>query len=140
VLQNSTHFYEPLLDAIGNNRSLESLRIDSFSFDQKDFNFELAIALENILSNSKALKKLDLTIYKIDCKGIKKIAMAIQKSPSLESFQFQISLAIFVLNTEHIEDEIKRCFAKISNKLLLTKSSGFLHIKAYGYKKSDPNA
>jgi len=140
VLWKYTHFHEPLLDAIGNNRSLESLRIDSFFFDHETFNFKLRIALENILSNNKALKKLHLIINKIDLQDLKKIAMAIHDSSSLESFQFHTKLAIFVLNTEHIEDEIKRCFAKISNKLLLTKSYGFLYIKAYGYKKSDPNA
>jgi len=135
-----THFYEPLLDAIGNNRFLESLRIDSCYFDQVDFNFKLTRALENILSNNKALKNLHLAIDDIDLQDLKKIAMAIQKSPSLESFRFHTNLAISSLNQEHIEDNIRKLFAKISNKLLLKMSYGSLYIEAYGYKKSDPNA
>ena len=138
LMHRSTLFPESgvLLDTIGNNRSLESLCIDIRSLDPEDFDFELTIALVNILSNSKALKKLHLTINKIDRKGIKKIAMAIQKSPSLESFEFHTRLRFILPNTaEHIEDEIRKYFAKISNKLLLTKSCGYLDIKAYGYKK-----
>ena len=131
-----------LLDAIGNNRSLESLRIDSYSSGQGYFNFELTTALENILSNNKALKNLHLTIDKIDLQDLKTIAMAIQKSPSLESFEFHTFLNIFLLNTGHIEDQIRKWFAKISNKLLLKMSLDhlYLDIEAYGYKKSDPNA
>jgi len=135
----SAQTFIPLLKAIGNNRSLESLRINSCCcFDREDFNFELIIALENILSNSKALKKLDLIFDIIDLQDLKTIVLAIQKSPSLESFQFHTDLDILFLNTEHIKDEIKRCFAKVSNKLLLTKSHNFLEIEAYGYKKVRP--
>jgi len=137
VLHRSTLFPESVVlqEAIEHNRSLESLRIDTRHFCQEQFNFELTIALENILSNNKALKKLHLTINQIYLQDFKKFVMVIQESPSLESFQFHTNLENFLLNTERIEDEIKRCFAKISNKLLFTKSHGFLHIKAYGYKK-----
>jgi len=136
-LHRSTPFPQPgaLLEAIGNNRSLESLRIDFYPVNYCDFNFKLTIALENILSNNKALKKLHLTIDQINLQDLKTIVLAIRKSPSLESFRFHTYLERCFLNTEHIEDEIKRCFAKVSNKLLLTKS---LEIEAYGYKKIRP--
>jgi len=137
VLDKSSQIPESvaLLEAIGHNRSLESLRINSCSFDQVDFNFKLIIALENILSNNKSLKKLHLTIKNIDREGIKKVAMAIQKSPSLESFEFHTFLKLLLLNIEHIKDEIRKRFAKISDMLLLTKYNRVLHIQVFKHRR-----
>jgi len=126
-----------LLEAIGNNRSLEYLDINLHPANHRNFNFKLAIALEKILSNNKALKKLDLKIDKIDLQDFKTILRAIQESPSLESFLLDTHLDTFFLNTENIEDRIKKWCAKNSKKLFLTMHLEYLHIQTYGYSTNN---
>jgi len=136
---NSAAPFIPVLEAIQNGSSLESLHITARPLFPHDYNLKLITSLENFLVNNKTLKKLRLTITtRMDLQDLKKFTMMIQKASSLESFQFYTEIGCSSLKQER--DEIKKWFSKISNKFVLNMSHDVLCIEAHGSKKSDPNA
>jgi len=109
----SAAIFRPLLEAIGTITSLESLHIELYDFDHIDINL---IALEKILFNNKKLKRLNLEMYEIEFQDLQKIALAIQKLPSLEYLLFKALVPRNPPNNVIIEDVIKKWFPMISNK------------------------
>jgi len=129
----SVETFRPLLEAIGTIQSLESLHIDLYNLlPRKEINSNLITSLEKMLFNNKKLKKVFLDTRKMKLQDLEKMALAFQKSPSLESLHFfkrtQCNIPIKVKN----QDEIKKWFAKISNKHKL-------EISCKVYKDRHPN-
>jgi len=109
--------FRPLMEAIGTIRSLESLSIELYDFDHIDIN--LIASLEKSLFNKKKLKFLSLEMNDIELQDLQKLALAIQKLPSLEALLFHASIRN-PPNNVIIEDVIKKRFTMISNKYKLT--------------------
>jgi len=118
----------PLLEAIGTLRSLESFCINLYKLDHKDIN--LIASLEKILFNNNKLKKLNLRNAAIELQDLEKLALAIQKLPSLEYLKIRASI-INLPTKVKIQDEIKKWFAKISRKCKLEFTCYEFHNKKF---------
>jgi len=117
----------PLMEAMETIGSLESLHIDLHQFDHKDIN--LIASLEKILFKNKKLKKLDLELREKEHQDLEKIALAIQKLPTLKSLHIMASIRN-PPNNVIIEDVIEKWFPKISNKCVI---GNYFHVYSSHY-------